>query len=228
MRKNRFVRRLFAAPVLALFAITGSAHADDLGDPYLGVELMLGFAGDMEVEVSEGASIDFTPDVAFGGGVIYMHPLLQYFALGGRFAVLSWRSDSDGPGSRNLAFDLAAVPQLRLPLAAAVELYVAVPVGITLDLLNELEGSADLSFAGVSAGASVDADAGVGWNIAGMVGARFAVSSGFGLFAEIGYGLHQVSHDVRVQLGVGAASTEATADLDVSWSQVALNVGAYF
>jgi hypothetical protein len=236
MRKNT----LCLAAIVSLLASAGSAHADDLSDPYLGVELMLGFSGDMDVstdgfrvggaavDLGESASLDFTPEVAFGGGVIYMHPLMKYFALGGRFAVLSWRSDDDGPGDRNLAFDLAAVPQLRLPLSAAVELYVSVPIGITLDLLNELDGSAALSIAGVMAGASIEADAGVGWNLAGLFGVRFAVASGFGLFAEMGYGLHQVSHDVRVRAGVGDLSTEAAADFDVSWSQIAFDVGAYF
>jgi hypothetical protein len=200
---------------------------------------MLGVSGDMDVETDEvrvgGAALDvsagptdFSPGLGIGGGVIYMHPLAQYFALGGRFALQSWRSDADGSGDRNLAFELAAVPALRLPLSAAVELYLAVPIGITLDLLNELDQSASLSIAGTTAGASLDADAGVGWNLAGLFGVRFFVSSGFGLFAEVGYALHRVSHDVRFQVGLAGAATEAAADLDVSWSQIALDLGAYF
>ena len=233
-----------SASIIALLSLVGAARAaraDELADPYLGVELMLGFSGDMDAEtgavrvggagltVSEGAQADFAPEVGIGGGVIYMHPLLPYFALGGRFAVQSWRSsDSQGTGGRNLAFELAAVPQLRLPLSAAIELYLSLPVGITLDLLNELDESASLSFAGVMAGASLDADVGVGWNLAGLIGVRFALASSFGLFAEAGYALHQVSHDLHFQVGLGAASTEAIADLDVSWSQIALDIGAYF
>jgi hypothetical protein len=228
--------------VIALWTVAATCvRADDLADPYLGVELMLGFAGDMDVgtdgvnlggaggiDVSPGGSYDFSPQVGIGGGVIYMHPLMQYFALGGRFAVQSWRSTSDTSTGRNVAFELAAVPQLRVPLSAACELYLSVPVGITLDLLNEFDQSASLNVAGVTAGASSEADAGVGWNLAALFGVRFAVSSGFGLFGELGYAFHQASHDVRVQAGVTGASTEATANFNVTWSQLALDLGAYF
>jgi hypothetical protein len=239
-RRRMSTLRFSLAATIALLAIAAPARADDLGDPYLGVELMLGFSGDMDVEsdgvriggagitVSDGAKVDFAPELGIGGGVIYMHPLLKYFALGGRFAVQSWSSDREGRGGRNLAFELAAVPQVRLPLSAAVELYLSVPIGITLDLLNELDESFNLNIPGINAGASLDADAGVGWNVAGLLGVRFAVAAGFGLFAEVGYAMHQVSHDVRFQLGVGGASQEAVADLDVTWSQVALDVGVYF
>jgi hypothetical protein len=228
--------------VIALWGVTATCvRADDLADPYLGVELMLGFAGDMDVgtdavnvggiggvNVSAEGSTDFSPEVGIGGGVIYMHPLMQYFALGGRLAVQSWRSNSDTSTGRNVAFELAAVPQLRLPLTAACELYLSVPVGITLDLLNEFDQSASVSVAGVTAGGSIEADAGVGWNVAGLFGVRFAVSSGFGLFAELGYAFHQASHDVRVQAGLTGAEAEGSAKFDVTWSQLALDLGAYF
>ena len=224
--------------ILGVLAIAAPAHADDLSDPYAAITLNLGLAGDADLHtdgiriaglsLAAGASADFAPQVSIGGGILYMHPIIDFFSLGGRFSVLSWRTDSEGSGSRNLAFDLAVVPQARLPLTAAIELYLSIPVGIAMNVLNEFDRTASLDFAGLNASASLDSDLGVGWNVAALVGARLALSRSFGLLAELGYGLHSVSHDVSFRAGIGGASGEAAADVDVRWSQIALDVGAYF
>jgi hypothetical protein len=230
---------------IALCALLAQvARADDEGRPadldegYFGVELMLGFAGsvdtssdgarigDVEIDASGGSEEDFDTEVAIGGGLFYMRPLHRYFALGARIAVQSWRTDSNANTDRNIAFDLSLVPQGRLPLSHAVELYLSIPIGLTFDLLNELDASAN--FPALATGASIDTDPGFGWNLAFMFGARFAISRAVGLFGELGYALHRVSHDVRVGASAVGVTAEGTLNLNVGWSQVALNLGVYF
>jgi hypothetical protein len=225
-----------------VLAAVPSAHAQEhspaLDDPYFGVELMLGFAGKVSLEAgsvevgnatvtaSDADSDEYDAEVGIGGGILYMHPLHRYFALGARFAVQTWRSDSNADTSRNIAFDLSLIPQVRIPLSRTVELYLSVPVGLTFDLLNEIDAA--VNFPNLMTGASVDADPGFGWNLAFMFGSRFAVSRDVGLFAEIGYALHSVSHDVHSRLEVGGGAGEVVVNLDVLWSQIALNVGVSF
>lgn len=230
------LRWLASISCLCLLALAPSARAQDLDDPYFGVALTLGFAGEAEVKSAsttaenlgitvegDGETAEADMEVSFGGAIQYIYPLHRYFALGGRLGALSWRSDA-GEGDRNLVFDLAIVPQLRLPLSAAVELYLGVPIGLSLDLLNEL----DRSVGGAGASASVEADAGIGFNLAALLGARFALAREVGLFTEFGYSLHSVSHDIHFRGGIAGAGIDVTAEIDLSWWQLAWNVGVYF
>lgn len=230
------LRRLASIACLCLVALATPAHAQELDDPYFGVALTLGFAGEAELEsasaTAENLGITFEGDgetaeadmeVSFGGALQYVHPLHRHFALGARLGALSWRSDARD-GDRNLVFDLAIVPQLRLPLSASVELYLGVPLGLSLDLLNQLDRSAAAGAASVS----VEADAGFGFNVAALLGARFALTREVGLFTEFGYTLHSVSHDVHLRGGIGGAGIDFKAELDLSWWQLAWNIGVYF
>jgi hypothetical protein len=230
------------APLLVLLVSTASAHAQErnpaLDDPYFGVELMLGFAGKVSLEAgsvqvgnttvtaTNSNSTKYNAEVGIGGGLLYMHPLHRYFALGGRLAIQTWRSNSNADTGRNIAFDLSVIPQGRVPLSRTVELYLSVPVGLTLDLLNEIDAS--VNFPNLMSGASVDADAGFGWNLGFMFGSRFAVSRDVGLFAEIGYSLHHVSHDIHTRIEALGVGGDIAVNLDVVWSQLALNVGVSF
>jgi len=229
------------ASVLTLAtAATAQDRGSDLDEPYLAVGLMLGLAGEVQIDAASvsggGGEIMVDPDddsdvdaeFGIGGGAQYIVPLHRYFALGGKFALLTWRSDAESEGSRNLAFDLALVPQARLPVARSVELYLSVPIGLTLNLLNEVEGSASVSFPFVTATGSVEADPGFGWNLAALLGARFALARELGIFTELGYSLHSVSHDVEVSVGAAGVGGGVTIEVDVSWWQIALNAGIYF
>lgn len=238
----RLLTALAALSCLAALPARAQEQRPQLDEPYFGVEVMLGFAGkaslDLNAASAGGVSVmidgadgeDVDMELGIGGGVQYIHPLHRYFAIGGRFAVLSWRSDPDveveRDGGRNLAFDLAVVPQARLPLGSAFELYLSIPIGLTFDLLNELDASLDIP--GLASGAAIDADPGFGFNLAFMLGARFGLSRNLGLFAELGYAIHSVSHEVNFTGRAVGISAGASADMDVTWSQIALNVGLYF
>ena len=215
---------LWCAALASVLAVTSGAAAQNLNEPYLGVGLMLGFAGEATIESASAGGVTVTPsqepeadlELGIGGGVQYIFPLHRYVALGGKLAVLTWRTDLEGDGGRNLAFDLAVVPQLRVPVMSAVELYLSVPIGLTLDLLNEFDSDGVVG--------RFEADPGFGFNVAALVGARFAFNLDVGMFVELGYSLHSVTHDVSASIG----GPGVTVEFDVSWWQLALNAGVYF
>jgi hypothetical protein len=212
------------------------AAAEDksaLEDPYFAIKLLLGVTGSVSssggsVSVGgttvsgNGTSVSNDLNPTFGGGAQYMYPLHRYFALGGLFAVESWKAKGTYPsGSRNLLLDLSVVPQGKLPLTDTIELYLSVPIGLTLDFWNQVSGS--VTVAGVSA--STSADTAVGYNLSLLFGARFALSRSVGLLAEVGYTRHAFSHTISGNaLGLGGAGVSA----DLTLEQLALDVGVFF
>lgn len=196
-------------------------------DPYFLVKLMLGLGGSVTGSnptvggiTTGGVSGSANLDPTFGGGLQYMHPLHRYFALGGVFALQSWRSSAGGDNNRdrNTLLDLAIAPQGRLPLSHDVELYLSLPIGATLDFYNEISASVG--------GVSVSADNAVGWNLALMAGARFALGERIGLAVEAGYARHEFSHDLHGNVPGIASGT--LASLDMTLEQFALNAGVFF
>src|SRR5687767_9617205 len=72
-------------------SVSSTALAQNLettDDGYLAAKLMLGFGGEAKLETEEiagvDASIDADMELSYGLGVAYMHPLHDYFALGGQ------------------------------------------------------------------------------------------------------------------------------------------------
>lgn len=199
-------------------------------DPYFALKLMLGLGGTVSTgganvtvagaTISGNGSASDNLRPTFGGGVQYMHPLHRYFALGGVLAAQSWqsRAGDDANASRNLMFDLSIVPQGRLPISDSIELYLALPIGLSLDAWNEASVSA--------AGVTVNADHALGLNLSLLAGARFALSKSVGLLLELGYTMHSFSHDVHVQIPNVLGVTVASVDLTLE--QVALNFGVFF
>jgi hypothetical protein len=217
--------------LLALGALPAQAQeSQSRDDPYFALKLMLGLAGSASGGASinvNGATLNGANGAAndnlrptFGGGVQYMHPLHRYFALGGVFAIQSWQSrgGDNANASRNLMFDLSVAPQGRLPIGDSVELYVALPFGLSLDYWNEVAVS--------TAAVTIKTDPALGFNLSLLAGARFALSKSAGLLLELGYTMHSFSHDVHVEvpnvISVNAAS------IDFTLEQLALNFGAYF
>jgi hypothetical protein len=230
--------RFAHARVLALMSCcvlaSTTVHAQETksqDDPYGLVKLMLGVSGKMSssggsanvagiTATASGASVSDNLRVTFGGGAQYMHPLHRYFVLGGLFSAQSWQSSSQhsAGGGRNLMLDLAVVPQGRLPITDTIELYIGLPLGVTLDFLN----GPSVMAAGVNVSGK---DTAVGFNLSAVFGARFALSKSVGLLAEIGYALHAFSHDITVAVPVvGTVSASA----DITLEQLALNAGVFF
>lgn len=238
--ENRTFVGLLAFGLAVACAIDARAQESTgpaLHDPFFGVEFSAGFAGQVSIDSDDvgrggatldlpgGGAIERDSEFAFGGGIRFMKRVYDVFWLGSRIGVQSWRSDVDFDAERNLAVDLSLVPQFGRRLSRAVELYFAVPFGLTFNVLNELEGSLRLS---TTTQSSSDFDVGFGWNLAFMLGIHAAVSSRIGLFAEAGYAFRQVSHTVNFSPLFSPVSPGLGLDLDVAWSQVAVNAGVTF
>jgi hypothetical protein len=215
---------LATALIGAHAAAQDKAQTQSRDENYFAAKLMLGLGGDVDVSAGN-TSASGNAEPAFGGGIAYMVPLHRYFVLGGQLALLSWKAKNNGNtnNDRNLMGDLTVVPQGRLPLTHDVELYVAVPIGVSLDFLNQVSAGV----AGV-ASASVDADPAVGFTVSFLAGARFALADSFGLLAELGYSLHSFSHDVSVSANVGGLGGSVSTSVDVDIGQFALNAGVFF
>jgi hypothetical protein len=195
-----------------LFAVA-SAQADTVDDGYFAAKLMLGVAGEADVEVDGvPGSIESDLELTYGAGVQYMHPLHEHFSLGGQVALRSWQTEAGDAANadRNLLLDVSLVPAGRVAIDHDAELYLAVPVGLALDFWGDDE----------FAGGAGEVSTGIGLSVAFMLGARFALSTGFGLLGELGYELHSFTHEVEVA-GV-------SGDADVSMGQLAINLGVFF
>jgi hypothetical protein len=231
-----FSRAWSPACFLATLALTTVAHADRddaLRGDYLAIKVTLGIGGSSDLQSDSVSLLGATFDVrdasgwnddlelSYGLAAQYMWDLHRYFALGGLFGVLSWRSevDDDFDADRNIGFDLAVVPQGRLPLSDAVELYVSVPIGVTLDLFNQADRQA------LNGNFKLEGDSAIGFALSVLLGARFAITRSFGLLAEFGYTYRTFGHEITV---IAAGSTLAKINGDISVGQFALNVGAWF
>lgn len=209
---------------LVLLGKPGDAAAQEpriQDDPYFAPELMLGVGGSEDVK---GANVSVNDDLepSFGIGVKYMHPLHRYFVLGGQFSMLWWNTQGGDNANqdRNLLLDLAIVPQGRLPVTDGIELTLGLPVGVSLDFW----GGDGIAYGFGPIMVSGDVGTGIGFNVALMFGARFALSDDIGLVTELGYAMHSVTHSIDVMvLGAGTS-----ADFDISLGQPVLQVGVSF
>jgi hypothetical protein len=208
-------------------------QAPSRDDSYFAAKLMLGVGGTAGTSggnvagltVNASASDDLEP--TYGVGAQLMHPLHRYFVLGGLFAVQSWQSNAgdNANAARNTLLDLSLVPQGRLPITHEIELYLALPLGLSLDFLNEISAYAGA----LGASVAVSADPAVGFNLGLLFGVRFALAKSFGLLAELGYTRHGFSHDLKGQVSIPVIATAGVStNIDYTLQQVALNLGVFF
>jgi hypothetical protein len=237
MPKPAYTLALLLAALAVSLTGPSQAHAQRasaLDDPYIAAKLTLGFGGSATAS-AEGplgtASVDRSLGTSFGIAGQYLYPLHEYFAIGGLFGLQSWRSTADGDGGRNLAFDLAVLPQGKYELIAnLLELNVTVPIGLVLNSWNELDARNQLVLPALAAaaGGSFDGGTALGFVFGFLVGARYQLLDSVGLLAELGYLYRTVGHTVTASAGGNVVSVEADFDVNVSWGQLALNLGAYF
>lgn len=201
-----------------LLSVAG-AHAQDVDDPYFAAKLLLGVAGEGEIEI-DGVPGEGEGDLelSYGAGLQYQNPLHDYFSLGGQLALRSWQSEAGDTANsdRNLLLDISVVPAGRYAVKPEIELYLAIPVGLSLDFWG------DDGFAAGNA-ASAEVSTGVGFNLGFMVGGRFLLGDDVGLLAELGYQLHSFSHEVDAM----AAGVSVSPEFDVSLGQFAINLGVF-
>lgn len=166
---HRHVRVLIAVAALSLFGAASRAAADDYDDDRIDPTrlyggLWLGFGGDAEVDGDDNFAGDLETTV--GGQIGLDRVMSRWFSLGAeaRFGRVKWKQFD---GSKLIDLDIK--PRLRIPLSAPIELYAAVPVGITIPRLRDVDNAPDDS---------------VGWNVGAGAGINFFITDDFGLNAE--------------------------------------------
>jgi hypothetical protein len=224
------------ALTLALWANPLRARAEDkpLDANYLAAKVTLGFGGSGSLKsdslsfggitaMGNGTKSSDDLELSYGLAAQYMAPLHDYFVLGGLLGITSWqtKAGSDNNASRNLALDLAAVPEGRYAFTKTFELYLAVPIGITFDWFNQVESTTSVAGTPV---ASLSANTAVGFMFSALLGARLLLLSNFGVFTEVGYIHRQFSH----QITGSAFGVSGKANADISTGQFAWNIGAFF
>jgi hypothetical protein len=212
----------FAPIFLCALALSSTALAQDLensDDGHFFAKLMLGLGGEATLDAEGVPDPDDDMELTYGVGLGYMHPLHENFALGGQLSVLSWTTDGldSADVDRSTMIDVSLVPQPKFAVSRNVELYASIPLGLTFDSFG-----GDDYFG--NAAANVEISGGLGFNVALLLGARFALGDSVGLLAEVGYAYHAFSHTVEAEV-LGATAED---DLDISIGQIALNLGGWF
>jgi hypothetical protein len=239
-----------------LLSRRGAAQTEQqLPDQYLAVKLGIGIAG--SVSASSDAqtlrptderdtivltALDGSSDLksgAIAAEVDYIFSAHEYFGVGGLLGFHTWRSTAaEGTGEgTSLGFQVGFILQPRVPLSRNFELYVSLPISLTLSLLNEYKAWAEVTHPRLDAGANgalqgvaEDADPTYGYGIGALIGARYAISGQFGLLLEFGYQRFGFTHDVafRVSDALDNMGSGTNIALHTATSQFRLNAGVFF
>jgi len=179
MRKP--VWMLFCAAALSLIGATSPAAADydddnDVDDTRIYGGLWLGFGGDAEFDQD---NVDADLGGTLGGQFGVDFVTSRYFSLGGEARIGAAKLQDTG--DRSKLIDLDFKPRLRLPLyRLPIELYAALPVGITIPRLADIASDNSDNY-----------DGKVGWNIGVGVGANWFITESFGLNVEPAWLMHR-------------------------------------
>ena len=163
------------------------------GDSRVSVFGKGGFGGELDGEIREVDDEDETSEpnelddadmeMTQGVGAEFAYAVQENVLVGGRLS-LNWVNtdeldDQDIDPSRLLNIDV--VPRGRLPLSGApIDLYLAVPVGLTVNFPND-DLDSDFFLAETEFGT------GVSWNLSVLGGATYWFGSSVGIFAEAGW-----------------------------------------
>lgn len=198
--------------VIASTFVAPSASAQEISDrsPRLAGNLALGLAGELDThaESALGTSTgeaDLDPSVGFDlRGEL---PVLDFLVIGGWFEFLSVEADGAGQ-EREESFSFDAFVRVRWVFEAIantlfIEPYVLLPIGFSMSVLPDDDGSGD--------------DVWPGWNTAVLAGAQILHESGFGGYLELGW-RHAEVYQERTILG-------GEVDLSLILNEMALNLG---
>jgi hypothetical protein len=141
----------------------------------------MGFAGSVE---RNGASRDLA--ATLGVNLRADIPVFRYLLVGPLIQFGAWRPQASGDApSRNYYLDIDLFVRGRVPIELdkiGLSVWAGVPIGLTMDFLGGDEGAGLDSF-------------GIGWNVGLMAGAGIHFTKKFGMFTEIGWMQHKMSHD---------------------------------
>lgn len=244
------MRRSLTIVVVAIgvmLSSRGAAQSEPrLPAQYLAVKAGLSIGGSLNVhsdgrmlENSDGepvialAPVEKDPNLqsaSLAAEVDYLFSAHRFLALGGLFGLHSWHSEAaDLTGeSTSFGFDVGFVIQPRLPLSSRFELYLSVPLSLTLSLLNEYKAWTELQH--LDQGVAEDVDQAYGFGVGVMLGARYALSGRFGVLLEFGYQRFAFSHEVNFRLHEDPPmmGSGTSLGLDMVTQQFRLNAGVFF
>jgi len=162
--------------------------------------------------------------------VAYLFSAHRFFAIGPLLGLHSWRSEAASTlgESTSLGVDLGLILQPRIPLGSRFELYLSIPLNLTLSILNEYRTWTEVQHGDQGAAESVDPA--YGWGIGVLVGARYAITSGVGLLLELGWQRYAFTHEVQYRLSstLDEMGSGTGLDLDLVTSQFRVNAGVFF
>jgi hypothetical protein len=137
--------------------------------------LWLGFGGDIEYEGRDVGDLGKT----IGGQAGVDVRVGRWLSLGGEARVGGF--DVGQFDDRNRLIDLDFKPRLYIPLHAPVEIYLAVPIGLTIPRLSDVDGRGQ--------------DENIGWNVGVGPGLNVFLTHGFGLNVEPMWMFHHFGVD---------------------------------
>jgi hypothetical protein len=149
--------------------------------------LAIGFGGGLNGTVGGDKKDPEDLAATYGFELGLEAPLHEYFTLGAVLRFSKWNvnaSDADGVG-RSTLWDLAVLPKVRYPFlvdARLMEVYVGVPIGAGLNILND----------GIKLDRGTDSST-IGFNIGVLTGFNVFVSERVALGLELGYEYYSFS-----------------------------------
>ena len=225
----------------------GAAQTESqLPEQYLSVKIGLGIAGSVSVSsdaqtlkpTDEGmmvmlTALDGKSDLksgAIAAELNYIFSAHRYLGIGALWGFHTWRSQAAEVTVENtsLGFEAGIVIQPRFPVSQSFEVYLALPISLTLSILNEYKAWTDIPHLGK--GTAEDVDPTYGYGLGALIGARYALSGRFGLLLEFGYQRFAFTHDVafRVDETKDPMGSGTNIPLAAATSQFRLNAGVFF
>jgi hypothetical protein len=169
---------------------------------YSGLAFHMGFGGSVSRN-GVSSDLDTTLGVSIRGDI----PIIRYMLIGPLVNFGSWRPDISG-SSHGYYLDIDFYLRGRIPIdldKIGLSFWAGIPIGFTM---NFLDGNL---------GAGLDGF-GIGWNVGVLVGGAVHFTPRFGMFSEIGWLQHKMSHDGR----------DGSPSADFTLSQGIFNIGFIF
>lgn len=217
MTKTRSALALVIVLVPALLPTAAGAQEAEDRSPRLAANLALGFGGELDTFIDfDNSAItdqhgDADLDPSVGVDLRAELPVLDFLAIGGMFEFLGTLVDAtDAEREESFSFDAYARARWVIEVAEDsfyIEPYVLLPLGFSMAVLPDDDGSGD--------------DIWPGFNTAVLAGAQFLHASGFGGYLELGW------RHAEVFMGRSVAIL-GDANVSLVMNEFALNVGVVY
>jgi hypothetical protein len=212
------LRALVPFTALSLLALHVEAQEGVRSAPRVAAHLALGFGGELDTYLStrDGTNHgDVNLDPSFGFGLRGELPVHELLAVGLSYELVGVLSDT-ADAEREELMSLGAYLRGRWVVEALagdllIEPYVLVPIGFSMAILPDPDGSGDEIWPG--------------WNGGVMVGGQLVHRSGFGGYLELGW-RHAEVYD-RTSVTIPILGT-VTTDASLVMNELAVNVGLLY